>query len=103
MTEPLGIKIAAEALKKEWDAHEVEIRAQEMDDGRQKGVLLLWVEEYSTKRQIYEKYGEGESLYPALYEGWEVRVRKWPPPKKRNKKTRASIAESENSDTAKNN
>ena len=86
MTTPLEIEDAAKALKKEYKAHKVEIRAQEMGANRLKGVLLAWVKSYDTKRKIYEDLGEGDNQYPAAYEGWEVRVRKWPPFKKKKKK-----------------
>jgi hypothetical protein len=80
MTELKGIEEAVELLKEELpDAQSIEIRAEQMIEGRQKGVILVWVNSYEEKRKIYEKYGEGENLYPALYEGWEVRARKYPP------------------------
>lgn len=77
-----GIEEAVALLKEELsgeDIESIEIRAQEMPEDRQKGVILIWCRTYESKRAIYEKYGEGENLYPALYEGWEVRARKFPP------------------------
>lgn len=80
MTELKGIEEAVTLLKEELpNAHSIEIRAESMPGDRQKGVILVWVNSYAEKREIYEKYGEGENLYPALYEGWEVRARKYPP------------------------
>lgn len=86
-----GIEEAVELLKKELseeDVESIEIRAQEMPGDRQKGVILIWCNTYATKRAIYEKYGEGENFHPALFRGWEVRARKYPPyVKKKDRKT----------------
>lgn len=82
MSGQLGIEDAVKLLKEELrneDVESIEIRAKEMKGGRQKGVILIWAKTYALKRKIYEKYGEGENNYPALFEGWEVRARKWPP------------------------
>lgn len=80
MTDQLGIEEAVKLIKEELpNAHSIEIRAEQMPGERQKGVILVWVNSYAEKREIYEKYGEGENLYPALFNGWEVRARKYPP------------------------
>ena len=85
----MSIEDAVKVLREEiTDAHSVEIRAQEMPGDRQKGVILIWVKDYVLKRQIYEKYGVGDNLFPALFEGWEIRVRKWPPFVSKKKKKR---------------
>ena len=80
-----AVKLVKEALSSE-DIESVEIRAQEMPEDRQKGVILVWCNTYAAKRAVYEKYGEGENLYPALCEGWEVRARKYPPYVRKSKK-----------------
>lgn len=80
MTEEIDIEKAVTLLKKELpNAHSIEIRAQEMPKDRLHGIILVWVNSYEEKRTIYEKYGEGENLYPALFHGWEIRVKKYPP------------------------
>lgn len=80
MTEELSIEQAVALLKEELpNAHSIEIRAQEMPENRLHGVILIWVNSYEEKRAIYEKYGEGENLYPALFHEWEIRVKKYPP------------------------
>ena len=82
MNDPKGIEEAVTLLRVELsdtDIESVEIRAEAMIGERQKGVILVWCNTYDAKRAVYEKYGEGEDLFPALYEGWEVRAKKFPP------------------------
>lgn len=61
----------------------VDILRQEIPDAvkieHDNEIITVWVDSYAKKRPIYERYGVGETLFPARIEGWIMKVKKHPP------------------------